>query len=50
MTYIIYKEANNWYVVRDESGRLMWVEKSIEKCKEAIENGLVDKMASLSTK
>lgn len=42
MNYEIYKNGD-WYVVTDEHGRTVWVEKTLESCQEAIESGIIDR-------
>ena len=42
MKYEIYKNGD-WFVVNDASGHTVWVEKTLEKCQEAINSGIIDR-------
>ena len=40
--YTICKNGD-WYVVYNEKGRTVWVEKTLEDCEKAISSGIIDK-------
>lgn len=44
--YTISK-SGNWYVVHNDDGLTVWVEKTLEDCEKAINSGIIDKSIEL---